>query len=416
MSPLRHADPTLDHAVPSLDLVLDADRLGRWLASRGEVLLDRPYLRYKPGTSCVVALRLESGRAFLYGVSEPARPKLDKLVALAQPGSIRAVDHRLRLVLAAVAADRDLPALRDLPRAIARMGLNRSEGEPGSESSRPTVLVHKPQRRLVGLLGASPDTDPERWGNIVLRAYRRGHSDRAAERHRAAGRVDGVRTARILATSSRDALLALEHLPGQTLDALLATGAAGPDLLRATGRALAQVHAAPVDRVADRWPESTTATRTTVSAAAQETAALVGRLCPGLAGRLAAVLAELASSAPIGNEPVLCHGDFSADQVVVDGHRRPALIDWDRARVADPASDLASARAAGLSADQMAEVLEGYRRLRPVPRHLDWHLAQGHLMRVADPFRSAQEAWRDQIEANLCAAEATVSALRPDRR
>jgi len=409
--PVCRADPMLDHAVPSLDLVLDADRLGRWLESRGEVLVDRPYLRYKPGTSCVAALRLRSGRAFLYGVSEPARPKLDKLVTLAPPGSIRAVDPRLRVMLATIAADRDLPALRDLPQAIARMGLNRSDDEPGPGHSEPTVLVHKPQRRLVGLLCASPDADPERWGNIVLRAYRRGQSDRAAERHRAAGRIDGVRTARILATSSRDALLALEHLPGHTLDALLAAGGAGPQVLRATGRALAQVHAGPVDRPVDRGPDATTGTRTTVSAAARETAALVGQLCPALAGRLAVVLAELTATAPVRNEPVLCHGDFSADQVVVDDHGRPALIDWDRARVGDPATDLAGLRAAGLGLDQLADVLEGYDRLRPVPRHLDWHVAEAQLMRVADPFRAGTPAWRDRVEANIDAVEAAISRL-----
>jgi aminoglycoside phosphotransferase (APT) family kinase protein len=411
MTAVRYAASSLDDAVPSLDLVLDADRLGRWLESRGEVLIARPYLRYKPGTSCVAALQLDSGRAFLYGVAEPAQPKLDKLVDLAPPGSIRAVDRRLRLMLAAVAADRDLPALGDLPEAIARLGLDRAEVGPGSESSEPTVLVYKPQRRLVGLLGGAAGAAPGHRGDIVLRAYRRGQSDRAAERHRAASRIDGVRTARMLGTSSRDALLALEHLPGQTLDALLSAAAAGPDVLQATGRALAEVHAGPVDRLADRRPDSARGTRTTVSATARETAALVSQLCPELAGRLTVVLAELASTAPVGNAPVLCHGDFSADQVVVDTHGRSALIDWDRARVADPATDLAGLRAAGLGTDQLADVLEGYRRLRPVPRHLDWHLAQAQLMRVADPFRAGTAAWRDQVLANLDAVETTISRL-----
>jgi hypothetical protein len=59
----------------------------------------------------------------------------------------------------------------------------------------------------------------------------------------------------------------------------------------------------------------------------------------------------------------------------------------------------------------MAEVLEGYRRLRPVPRHLDWHVAQVQLMRVADPFRAGAATWRDRVEANVRAVEAAISRL-----
>ena len=68
-------------------------------------------------------------------------------------------------------------------------------------------------------------------------------------------------------------------------------------------------------------------------------------------------------------------------------------------------------RAAGLGLNQLADVLEGYRRLRPVPRHLDWHVAQAQLMRVADPFRAGTAAWRDRVEANLGAVEAAIGRL-----
>jgi len=414
MTSARLTARSIDPAVPSLDLVLEAGRLGRWLERRGEVLVNRCYLRYKPDTSCVAALELESGRAFLYGVAEPVRPKLDKLVEAAPPGSIRAVDRRLRLVLATVEADRDLPALRNLPHAIARLGLDRSDDRP-APSSELTVLVHKPQRRLVGLLHPDAGAAPDSREDVVLRAYRKGHSVRAVQRHRAAGRVKDVRTARVLAKSSRYALLAMEHLPGQTLDALVSAGTATPAILQATGLALAQVHADPLRGKVDPWPMPAQLPETTVSAAAYETAALISRLCPRLARRVASILEVLAATAPAGTERVFCHGDFSADQVVVDAQGRPGLIDWDSAGIGDPATDLATVQAAGLGGDQLANLLDGYGQLRTLPRHLDWHLAQARLMRAADPFRSATEAWLDAVEANVTTVEADLGRLRQDR-
>ncbi len=416
MTSARLTARSIDRAVPALDLVLDGDWLHDWLASRGEVLVNRCYLRYKPDTSCVAALELESGRAFLYGVAKPVRPKLDKVVAMAPPGSIRAVDSRLRVVLATIQADRDLPAVRNLPRAIARLGLD-THDQPTQPSCEPTVLVHKPQRRLVGLLpgGSGAQSDPGLSGDVVLRAYRKGHSVPAVQRHRAARRAQGVRTARVLGKSTRYAVLALEHLPGQTLDALISAGTATPATLRATGLALARVHAQPLGEQVDSWPIPAKRPEPAVSAAAYETAALVSRLSPRLAGRVASILKVLAATAPAGNERVFCHGDFSADQVVVDAQGSPGLIDWDSAGIADPASDLATVQAAGLGGDELANLLDGYGELRTLPRHLDWHLAQARLMRAADPFRSVTEAWLDAVEANLTGVEADLGPLRQDR-
>jgi aminoglycoside phosphotransferase len=411
MSTLRITAPSIDAAVPALDHILDVDRLGGWLRAHGQALVARPYLRYKPDTSCVAALELETGRAFVYGVAEPVRPKLDKLVAKAPPGSVLAVDHDRRMVLATVAADRDLPALRDVPGAVARLGLDRGLDSTAELS----VLVHKPQRRLVGLLGGRPDATAgaDRWGDVVLRAYRGDAAPGALDRHLRAGRTPGLRTARVLASSRQHGLLALEHLPGQPLDALLASGTATPAVLRATGRALASLHAVPSGSLDPS--RASTARAVTVSASARETAELVGRICPGLADRMAAVLQGLAVTAPDGNGQVLCHGDFSADQVIVDSHGHPGLIDWDRSGVADPATDLAAAQAAGLADGALSDLLDGYRLLRPVPGHLDWHLVQARLMRAADPFRAGAVGWPDLVEAQVAAMEQLLDRVPGQR-
>lgn len=419
MSAVPATASTLDVAVPAVDLVLDVERLRVWLESHGEVLVRRPYLRYKPRTSCVAAVELASGPAFLYGVAEPAQPKLEKLVAKAPPGSVRAVDHDRRLVLAGLDADRDLPAVGNLPRAVAALDLDPTPARSSRQSRLAglEVLVHKPQRRLVALLPGARAVPgrPAADGAVVLRAYRSRRLEPAVARHLSAGRVEGVRTAEVLAASSRHGLLALAHLPGEPLDGLVAAGSATPELLRATGAALARLHA-PLSGTSHRGLASAPGLgRTTIGVGARETAALVSWLCPSLADRLASLLRELAATCPSRNQPVFCHGDFSTDQVIVDDHGRPGLIDWDRAGVGDPAGDLASLRAVGLTDDHFASVLEGYGRLRLPPRHLDWHLAQAQLTRAADPFRVGAQAWRTDIEDHVTAVETDLARVRGAR-
>lgn len=400
-------DPLLDDRVPALDLVLDVDRLRTWLSSHGETLVSRPYLRYKEGTSCVAALELASGRAFAYGVSAAAQPKLDKTLAGAPSGAVRAVDSGLRLAVATMAADRDLPAARDLTAAVRALRLDLSDDLRADPHASVQVLVHKPQRRLVALLEDGPGSGGHGAGRrALLRAYRRGALGHAVQRHRAVNQVELLRTAAVLASRPRYGLLALGHLPGQPLDVLLKAGRATPAVLRASGAALAVLHNAPVE-LAGKLPPAAV-DDTGMSSAARETAHLVSRLCPHLAPQVQQIVDQLATRVPAATGAVFCHGDFSADQVVVDAAGRPGLIDWDRAGVAEAASDLASARAAGLTDVQLGLLLDGYGQQRRPPTRMRWHLAQAQLMRAADAFRRGSPRWREEIEDQLDAVQRTL--------
>lgn len=405
-------DPLLDDRVPALDLVLDVDRLRTWLSSHGETLLDRPYLRYKEGTSCVAALQLASGRAFAYGVSAAAQPKLDKTLAEAPAGAVRAVDTGLRLAVATMAADRDLPAARDVTAAVRALRLDGQHELHADPQATVQVLVHKPQRRLVALLeGATGSGDHSDDQRTLLRAYRRTALGHAVRRHRAVNQVGGLRSAAVLASHPRYALLALRHLPGQPLDVLLEAGRATPAVLRASGAALAVLHNAPIE-LAGKLPRAVV-DDTGVSSAARQTADLVSRLCPHLAGGVQQIVDQLAATVPAATRPVFCHGDFSPDQVVVDAAGRPGLIDWDRAGVGEAASDLASARAAGLTDDQLDLLLDGYGQERRPPTLMRWHLAQAQLMRAADPFRRGSPRWREEIEDQLDVVQRTLDGPLP---
>jgi aminoglycoside phosphotransferase (APT) family kinase protein len=67
----------------------------------------------------------------------------------------------------------------------------------------------------------------------------------------------------------------------------------------------------------------------------------------------------------------LVHGDLSGEHVLVDGGRVSGVVDWDEARVADPADDLAFVTV-GASPEALDTVLEAYAQARAEPpdRHL----------------------------------------------
>jgi Ser/Thr protein kinase RdoA (MazF antagonist) len=293
---------------------------------------------------------------------------------------VLALDGERDVLLASVWGDRDLPALADLPRLVGRL-------VPSAGSHEVETLVHKPQRRWVGLVHAPVLAQP-----VLLRAYRRSQAAGAASRLKLARQVrraGAVQVPRLLGRSARYAALAVEYVPGRTLPAVLATGQARPEVLE-TGRALARVHG--------RTPAGMPAIDLADPAATVE---LVGAVLPHLRHRVDDLLAALESRRPPAAEPVVCHGDFSLDQVVVDADGGLAFVDWDRGGAGVPAADLGSAVAAGLDDDTRAQLYEGYTEVRPLPPHLGWYVAQAKVLRLADPFRTASPCWAAEMEERV---------------
>jgi aminoglycoside phosphotransferase len=376
----------VDQQLPGLALLVDDGPLRVWLTAHGEVLERRCYVRYKQGISCVAALRLRSGPAFLLAVSAAAQPKLDKAVLKAPPSAVLIQDPDRRLLLASLTADRDLPAVRDLDDTVTRL----LELDPSGHHIE--TLVYNPQRRWVGVTGRG-----EQQAQILLRAYRRQEVDDAVERLGVAGLAAGaLRVPRLLAAKRRSGLLALDYLPGVSVDVAMAAGSASTDVA-AAGEALAKVHQV----------EAPGALPAKVSRAS-DTARLVGTLAPGLAERLERVVDTLERHRPSPATPTLCHGDFSLDQVIVSTDEELGLVDWDRAGRGQPAADLASAAAAGLDDPAMEQLLGGYERIRPVPPDLSWHLAHARLQRLAEPFRMGSPSWAAELHQRVTALESAL--------
>lgn len=365
-----------DRAVPGLATILSDDALGAWLARHDETLLERRYLRYKPGTSAVVSLRLASGDAFALAVTAEALPKLDKTAARARPGTVLALDRPSGLLVARSTADRDLPALLDTEaalRELARKGLDLGE--------RPSLrtLVHKPQRRWVARVtsaGAPP---------VLLRAYRHRALRRAVAAHRTRPEAGVLRSPRVLAVGRRHGVLALEYLPGTALT----EEHADTDLLERLGEGLADLHARP-----------TLALPTMTVADAVQTAELITHLLPDLAPVVDEILARLDRTPESSSPLVAGHGDLSADQFLITPGGRPGLLDWDRAGCGEAGHDLANLVASTTDGHFGRAVLAGYARVRPLP-DLQRHLARTTLARAADPFRQNAPDWPAQVSRRL---------------
>ncbi|MFC3299330.1 phosphotransferase family protein [Arthrobacter agilis] len=139
-------------------------------------------------------------------------------------------------------------------------------------------------------------------------------------------------------------------------------------------------------------------------------------LTPTNQTRLGRVQAALARRLSEGDRAVLVHGDFSADQVLVDSPG-VLLADFDRCTVAPPAMDLGSFVAVDLlqartsSRELRSDFLTGYEEAGGHVNEeslLAWTAV--HLLdRLNEPFRSCSPFWQDETEERLEMLAALVS-------
>lgn len=194
-----------DASVPGVALIGDGDRLWQILAEAGERLIDRGYLRYKPGTSLVAGLRLASGHAFAYAVGAAAAAKPRKTVDRAPEGSVLCWSPANGLLIARAGADRDLPGLLRPDRLAAAL-------PEGVRAARWETLAYKPQRRWVARPFESGRALP-----YVVRAYRRNDLPRALAgwdlATEVAARGAGLVLPRILVRARRGGIATTSWLP-----------------------------------------------------------------------------------------------------------------------------------------------------------------------------------------------------------
>lgn len=412
-----------DRALPGLATLLDADALVAALrACAPGMLLEMgkiTYVRYKPGTSCLVGCRLRADGADVDVVARARQPWTPgKLAGGAVAGPLGPGCFQLEGEAAVVRVFPNDPKLDVLPQ-LADPGQRRQllrkllPGRPDLWDGEVQTLRYKPERRYVGRLSAAAGAQ------AVLKAYTPPGYE-AAQRNAKAFRSRGpFRQAGRLGRSARHGLVALEWLTGR----LLSEALAGPDSLcgevRRVGATLAELHRQTSRHLPCRAREAEAAELLAV-------ASWLGTVCPRL-GRRAGDLARRLASRVAGLPPAdrQLHGDFYAKQVLLreDG---VAVLDFDEAVRGDPSHDL-GLFLAHLEYDALRgrircgpvgplgdALLDGYRAAarRPYPLHPELYAAAGLLRLAPHPFRNREADWPGRTAALLDTAEGFL-ARRP---
>jgi hypothetical protein len=424
----------VDPRLPGLSAALDADHVAALLAARRRAQGDddtrvaevRPvYIRYKPLTNAVVLHRARLRDATGSIVEQPVSLTLypgDHATAIAGRRRSRELMARLprgdwplvgawsEPTLGALAQgfpfDRGLPGL-----AVAvdpqRLAAVIARGEP--EAVAPSLLAidllrHKPGRRAVLRAAAA---NGRCW---YLKVGTELRPELLAHLARGLGAL-GIRTPAIVAACPNQGIVVQEGLAGTSLMALAASRSSyGPDGVDRAAAPQADHVCALLRRVQRLAPA------TLPELARWDPLAVVARavaaLDPLLPGR-AAALARLAAAIETAwlslppTPPVLVHGDFYEDQILVDDSEGLALLDWDEAGLGPAALDascwLAHAQAAELEGERAPvaaeEIRSAWLAARPQDaRQLDL-LAGIQLLALAPgPFRRLEPGWPQAVE------------------
>jgi len=354
---LSHADAGVvqrDRGLPGLSTLLDeeafAETLQRLCPDRRVHSASAVYVRYKPHTSCLVAysVRVDDTVVGVYArchaedrIVKVANARLKMEVEgplgpglLAVPEAGIAVfafpnDYELRSLRKLYEGERTPPRLRRIVPTC-----------PHLHELRPEALSYKPERRFVGHLGAGGDE------SLVIRVYPTSEFGKYRQRAWSFVNSGDLRVPTVVGDSQRYSILAHRWVPGTVLrDALCGTERPVPEIGQVAS-ALASLHRQ----------------RPRLNALYSE-----GDYCRALAaacGAIAAVDPDLGARAAelqIAVQGVVrslqwrsqaVHGDFTADQVVVDSEG-VTLLDFDRAAYGHPSMDV-GAFSGGLIARSLA--------------------------------------------------------------
>ena len=423
---LSQADATLvqrDLQLPGLRILLDCDAFAETLQAlcpeAGVTAVRSQYLRYKPATSCLVGFRVTASAGQLDVYAQAHNPRLNHKIKkaasrLSVPGPLGAGIMVLPESVIAIYVhpnDCELRAMGRLtdPKGRWRLIKHVLPHHPHLWDGQLTRLRYKPERRYVARLRTSGDD------GAVLKFYDQGDFSAAGNNAAAFVSRGPLRVAQRLRRSHRHRVAALEWLEGRPLLDALSQSQVSQETWRTAGAALACVHAQKPELGTSWTPQSYAAALADAAAAAAELVPTIADRAKRLAQRLGDSLADM----PWVSEAI--HGDFSADQVLIqDGV--VAILDFDSAGYGDPRIDLGNFAAkleydviiGGLSGDRARsafdELLEEYRLASNTPKtgHLGLFTAAGLLRPVAEPFRHRHPQWPEMIELIITRAEELI--------
>lgn len=410
-----------------LDPTFLRTRLAAIADARGTLVDVTPfYLRWKPGTSALIGLRLAwrtadgdvETLASLYmgdGVSEaaakagtlrllepalgPALVNLEDALFLAFP------NDRLLKGLSAVADERRVGNRLGQPDGAFAMRGFRIK----ARGSRVRPVRWKPGRRAVLELDLKLVNDAsgerERW-HAYARVMPADELAARVERWRAAAGVPALHAPDVVFVDEERGWFAVAAIPGRALEAQ-PEGFVRSSLVAA----LTALHAAPAAGLATRTTEHD---RMAAERALDALVVVAPDLEPRVAALRSALAHRAAALAPV--QEVFTHGDLGADQILVaDG--TVALIDWDEGVNGDPHFDWGSLKAdlrgRGIATDDLEALAREVLGARFDAARFAWQHAAHEARRAIEGLQRGRRDWRERALDTLAAAEQALAGL-PD--
>jgi streptomycin 6-kinase len=329
-----------DRAIPGLAVLLDSHALLTELqaivpaAKLGDAQIT--YVKYRPGSSCLVGYRIEVAGSLVELYAEAVHSKVQvkqrtNAVRSTTPGPFGLgplILPKYSISLAAFPDDNKLRGLKWLSGAETRRQLMREllPDHPDYWTGSLQALRYWPQRRYVAQLLATTGE------MAVLKFYSKSRYQVPRANGQAFAARGPLRLARQLGRLDSHCVLALEWLTGRVLrDAL--TEPSDFQAPNSIGAALAALHCQTPGSLRRLNAEAERSRLVQV-------ASHIGFLCPRLAEQASDLAGQL--STHLAQEPTtLCpiHNDFHARQVLLEADA-VAILDLDEAGWGDPAVDV----------------------------------------------------------------------------
>jgi ATP-binding cassette subfamily B protein len=380
------------------------------------------YIRYKPGTSCLIAYSLEDrpvpdfyakvyqsdasgklGKAEIY-LSESPKKNPRGVVCDTRNIALYFFPNDPKL--------KSLPKIfkpenpdSSLPKFFSKKGVSSPEG---IES-----LKYKPERRFVAKISGKSAFC------AALKIYSKEGFEAAYFNSRVFSSKDILKIPRLLSAFPRKSILIFEWINGSPLDFDIRLPG-GEKKLQDVGAALAELHSQNPSNLRSILPEEDIERWT-------EIADSIGHTCPHLLNQAKKVAHQLADQfAAFKYKPCSLHGDFYSDQILIHGNQI-AILDLDRSFSGDPAFDLGTFLAhlerkvilgeiSSAQRDRYREnFLAGYQKGSNNSDGLtrvDFYTAAGLLRITPENFRTWVSDWQKKTELLLRRSEELLEIPR----
>lgn len=384
------------------------------------------YVRYKPGTNCLVAYRIvidnkerdvyakaftDANHAKLFRGREPAEAENS-----ADPRRLILRDHNVAVSI--FPKDQKLKSLRRLSDAerINKLLRKLLPARDDTWNCRLETLRYKPERRFVGKILSAQGR-----ASALLKIYGNEAFDSARVGAMAFQPRERLCVPVLLAASDAYSAVAFEWAEGQALNEIITAPVAAAAVTR-VGEALASLHHQEPHGLRHIPPHEQ-------SNSLHEAASALTYLVPSQAEAAKSLALKISTClAQSKSLPRPIHGDFYANQILLNGEFI-TILDMDEAAWSDPLSDLGNFMAhverealrvdlPRSSVDCIKDaLLDGYRRKSECtvqPQLLAAHTAAALLKLTHEPFRRREQDWPRQV-AKLIQRAGEIYTARKSR-